>query len=95
MKSRGINPLYKKYKKLGFEVVGVVGGIDSMDNYRKSISKHKYPWENLAEINEENRIWEKYNIANSGGGQYLVDKNGTILSINPDPKELEKYLIKM
>lgn len=94
-KSRGIIPLYKKYKKLGFEVVGVVGGIDSNENFHKSISRHKYPWESLAEINEENRLWEKYNIANSGGGQFLVDKNGTILSINPDPKDLENFLIKM
>ena len=80
---------------MGFEVIGVVGGIDSREKYQKAIKKHKYPWANLAEVNQENRIWEKYNLIRSPGDQFLVDKNGTILSINPEPEELEKFITKM
>ena len=51
-----------------------------------------HPWLNLIELNNKNDIWNKYNIAGSGGSTFLVDSRGKILAIHPDAEELENHL---
>jgi thiol-disulfide isomerase/thioredoxin len=94
-KGRDIIPLYNKYKNAGFAVIGVVGGIKTKNEYFKADKSEKYPWENLYELNDENEIWQKYNIDNAGGGTFLVDENGVILAINPSTEEVENKLIEL
>ena len=85
-------PVYLKYKDSGFGIIGVVGGIKNIESYQKAIDKENFPWRNLREINNENRIWEKFNIMNSGGATFLIDNEGIILAINPTIEETEKIL---
>lgn len=91
-KSKKIVPLYDELKASGFDVVAVVGGISDMESFTKAVEKYKYPWTTLVEINNEYRIWEKYNIIRSGGNQFLVDSEGKILAINPKPDEIMELL---
>jgi thiol-disulfide isomerase/thioredoxin len=91
-KGREIVSLYKKYKDVGFEVIGVVGGIKDIESYKNALDKENYPWQNLSEINNQNKIWEKYNIMNYGGRMFLIDNKGIILAIDPTVGEIEKFL---
>jgi thiol-disulfide isomerase/thioredoxin len=94
-KSKSILPVYDDLKNSNFEILAVIGGVKSKTEYIEAIKKHKYPWIQLADINEENNIWEKYNISNQGGAQILVDKTGTILAINPELSELKQIILKI
>lgn len=94
-KSRKVVPIYKEYKDLGFNVIGVVGGIKSEKEFNEAVKKNKYTWTLLLEINNENKIWEKYNLSYSGGSQFLVNKEGKILAINPTPDELRKFITEL
>ena len=91
-KSRKVIPIYLEFQDRGFAVIGVVGGISSKEKYYRAIRKHKYPWPLLAEINNENNLWEKYYISKAGGGQFLVDNKGEILAINPSVLELRNFI---
>ncbi len=93
-KSKKVLPVYEEYKDKGFEVVGVIGGIDTEEKYKQAIKKHHYPWLLLSEINNENGLWEKYYISEGGGGQFLVDNKGRILAINPSSEELKEHILK-
>lgn len=91
-KGRDMIPIYNKYKAAKFEIVGVVGGIKDTESYLKAIDKEKYPWQNLSEISNKNKIWEKYNIMNAGGRMFLIDNKGIILAIDPTVEETEKII---
>jgi len=93
-KSKKVIPILEEFKDSGFAVIGVVGEISSKEQFNKAIEKHKYPWTILSEISNENNLWEKYNISKSGGSQFLVDKKGNILAINPTPDELKEFIMK-
>lgn len=92
--SRSMVPVYNDFKDLGFTILGVANEIDNIDQLKKTLQREKFPWLNLIEINNQNRIWTKYGIANAGGGTFLVDNNGIILAINPSAEEVRRILIK-
>ena len=91
-KSQKVVPIYEEFKENGFEVVGVVGGINTKEKYLEAVEKHKYPWLLIAEVNDENKLWEKYCISGGGGGQFLIDNKGKILAISPSPDDLRKII---
>jgi thiol-disulfide isomerase/thioredoxin len=90
--SKSYIPVYEKYKSRGFVVLGVANEFKNTNAFKKAIEKDKYPWLNLIELDNKNRIWDKYNISNSGGSTFLVDSKGVILAIHPDAEELDKIL---
>jgi thiol-disulfide isomerase/thioredoxin len=92
-RSRELIPLYENYKDNKLAIIGVVGGIKNIKAYNTAIEQENFPWKNYLEVNNQNKIWEKYNISNAGGGVFVIDKQGTILAIDPDIKDLEKILI--
>ncbi|MDZ7774429.1 MAG: redoxin domain-containing protein [Bacteroidales bacterium] len=93
-KSKKVVPIYKEFKDNGFGVIGVIGGISTLEKFKQTVKKHKYPWLLLAEINYENNLWEKYYISKSGGGQFLVDNKGKILTINPSADDLRNFILE-
>ena len=60
----------------------------------RTIRREKYPWLNLIELNDENKIWRKYNLLNSSGGTVLISPNGEILEIDPTAEKLASILQK-
>ncbi|HJR99851.1 MAG TPA: TlpA disulfide reductase family protein [Flavobacterium sp.] len=90
--SKSYIPVYEKYKEKGFVILGVANEFKNTNAFVKAIEKDKYPWLNLIELENKNRIWDKYNISNSGGSTFLIDARGIILAIHPDAEELDKIL---
>lgn len=93
--SKSYIPVYEKYKDKGFLIVGVAGEFKNTDAFKIALTKDKYPWLNLIELDNKNGIWNKYNISNSGGSSFLIDSKGVILAINPDAEQLEKIIEKL
>ncbi|GEC71697.1 AhpC/TSA family protein [Flavobacterium flevense] len=90
--SKSYIPIYEKYKEKGFVILGVANEFKNTNAFVKAIEKDQYPWLNLIELENKNRIWDKYNISNSGGSTFLIDARGIILAIHPDAEELDKIL---
>ncbi|MFV0345455.1 MAG: redoxin domain-containing protein [Bacteroidales bacterium] len=92
--SREMIPVYNEFKDKGFTIVGVAGEFKSTDKLVKFMEKNKWAWLNLVELDRQNNIWQKYGVDNSGGGIFLIDKDGTIIAINPTAEEVRKELDK-
>ena len=89
--SKSMIPIYEKYKDRGFTVVGVARE-DKRENMERALAQDGYPWLNLLELRDENKIWNKYGVNYAGGIIVLVDRDGTILAIHPTAEEVEKIL---
>ena len=59
---------------------------------KKTIEKDGYPWLNLVDLNKEKQIWYKYGIGRQGGAIFMVNSEGTIIAINPEPEEVISLL---
>ena len=90
--SKSYIPIYEKYKDKGFVILGVANEFKNTNAFEKAIEKDRYPWLNLIEMDNKNRIWNKYNISNSGGSTFLVNSKGVIVAVNPDAGALDKLL---
>jgi peroxiredoxin len=90
--SRSMIPVYNEFKDRGFTIVGVAAEQENTDQLKITLGREKFPWVNLVELKNQNGIWIKYGIPNSGGGTFLVDKNGKILAIKPTAKEVKDIL---
>lgn len=86
--------LKENYAKLSnhAQIISVVGGVDTKVKAEKAIATYNYPWKSYVEISNQNKIWEKYGIANAGGAQFLIDTQGKIVAINPSIEELLKIV---
>lgn len=93
--SKSYIPIYEKYKEKGFVILGVANEFKNTNAFVKAIEKDKYPWLNLIELDNKNRIWDKYNVSNSGGSTFLIDSKGVIVAIHPDAEELDKILARL
>ena len=92
VKSRLVVPIYAQYKDKGFKVVGIAREFKNTDAVKRRISKEQFAWLNLVELDDKQNVWNTYGISNGTGLMILVDKDGTILSVDPKPEELEKIL---
>lgn len=93
-KIRLVVPIYNKYKNKGFAVVGIAREFQSTDALKLRLSKEQFSWTNLVELDDKQKIWNRYGISNGVGLMVLVDRDGTILAIDPKPEEIEKILQK-
>ena len=57
-----------------------------------AIKKDGYPWLNLVEMNDRDRIWQKYGAGNGGGRIILVAADGSIVKVDPTAEYVKKYL---
>ena len=83
--------LYPKYKAKGFEIFGV--SIDAgRNNWLKAIRKDKINWLQVNDPGDWSAKivaqWGLYGIPTS----YLIDKNGKLIAMDLEGKELEKAL---
>jgi len=91
LSNRQLVKLYSKYKDKGFEIYGVSLDQDKKD-WIKAISKDKITWPQVIDSRgweAQTAIdWNLYQIPTS----YLINKDGIIIAIDPEKKDLEKAL---
>lgn len=93
-----IVPLYEKYHKQGFEVLGT--SIDKdVEDWKVSINKHKYPWRHVVD-NEKDAKTHMSNVQNMYlfrgiPTTILIDKKGIIRGRNLEDEYLENEIIKL
>lgn len=92
--SKSMIPVYNDYKDRGFTIVGIARESE-LTAAVNAAKKDNYPWLNLVEVGDAGKIWEKYGLGNSGGGSFLVDKDGKILAVAPTAEEVRTILGKM
>lgn len=92
--SKSYIPVYNEFKDRGFTIVGVAREKGDDKRMRIAIEKDGYTWTNLLELNDKNKIWEKYGIGNAGGCSFMVDEKGVILAIRPTAEEVRKILLE-
>ena len=85
-------PVYEEYKDKGFTILGVAREMNNSENMEKAIEKYKFTWLNLIELDDQNKIWRKYDIPFSGGGTFLIAEDGDIVAIDPTAEEVRDYL---
>lgn len=86
-------PIYEKYKDKGFTVVAIAHE-NELSAMTKAAQKDGYPWQSLIDLNDELHIWQKNGLGFSGGGMFLIDRDGTIISTSTDAAELEPLIKK-
>lgn len=85
-------PVYEEYKDKGFVVVGVAREFKNTKNLELALEKDGYPWLQLLELNDSRQIWTRYMLGNAGGGVFLIDRDGTILAVNPTAEQIREVL---
>lgn len=58
----------------------------------KAIKQDQYPWLNLVELNDRQNLWNKYGAGNGGGIIVMVDREGTVIAVNPSTEEIRAKL---
>ena len=91
--SRDLIPLYEQYKDKGFTVIGIARE-NEVSSMTKAAEKDGYPWQNLIDLKDELNVWQKNGLGFAGGGMYLIDRDGTILSNSTEVDELEPLIRK-
>lgn len=92
-RSESMIPVYEEFRDRGFTVVGVANERNA-ENMRRAIAQDGYKWLNLLTLNDRELIWERYGCPGAGGMIVLVDRDGTILAINPTVDEVREILNK-
>lgn len=89
--NRGLAKIYSKYKDDGFEIFGVSLD-DSKSAWKKAVEKDKVKW---LQVNEAGggeattaRKWGIYAFPTT----YLINKDGILIGMDLEPKELEMAL---
>ena len=91
--SRNLIPLYEEYKDKGFTVIGIARE-NEVSSMTKAAEKDGYPWQNLIDLKDELNVWQKNGLGFAGGGMYLIDRDGTILSNSTEVDEQEPLIRK-
>ena len=88
-------PIYQEYKDKGFTVIAVARENNNTKAMEKAIKQDQYPWLNLVELNDRQNLWNKYGAGNGGGIIVMVDKEGTVIAVNPSTEEIRAKLKRM
>jgi len=91
-----LKDLYKKYKKDGFEVVGI-GTADDEAKWRKAIKEDQISWLHLLDPSEEHQwgvVARQYGVPFLPT-TFLMDENEKIILRNPTKEDLDKKLAEL
>jgi len=82
--------IYSLFEKRGFNIIGIANEKEeTIEKWRNVISKHLLPWKQYIDMNgfECNNL----NI-NSFPSNFLINKEGKVVAMNLDPKDLNDFL---
>lgn len=86
IRSKALIPVYEKYAGDDFTVVGVALEYKNDAAWRNALAKDGYPWTNLIAIDAAPTLMANHSRV------FLLDRNGTILAIDPTPADLDTIL---
>ena len=93
VKSRKLIPIYEEFKDSGFTIVGVASKYIHLKNVGKTLEKEGYPWNTMIDKPEnKSHMNASYGTLYSGGGTFLIDKDGKIVAIDPSIEEIKAFL---
>ena len=84
-------PIYEKYKDKGFNVIAVAHE-EKLSDMTRAAEQDAYPWQSYIDLNDQLKVWQKNGLGFSGGGMYLIDSNGIILSSSTNVEDLEPLI---
>lgn len=87
-KSRNVLNNLDAIQSNAVKVIGVIGGVPTMEKYEADKLRFPYPWPVYPEVDDAQKIWQKYGFENGGGGQVLINGSGMIVAINPSVEEI-------
>ena len=89
--NREVGPIYNQYAKKGFEVFAISLDTDK-SAWKQAVDKDKINWLQMLEPGGWDGAtalaWKIDQLPTS----FLVDRHGVIISIDPSPTELQRYL---
>ena len=88
---KALIPIYEKYKDKGFNVIAIARE-ETLSDMIRAAEKDGYPWQSYIDLNDQLNVWLKNGLGLGGGGMYLIDSNGTILSNSIDVETLEPLI---
>ena len=86
-------PVYEEFHDKGFVIIGIARERGTSSAAEAAVTLHKYPWENLVEVDDAGQIWNKYGMGGAAGCKFLIDEKGIIVAINPSVDEIRNFLI--
>ncbi len=89
--NKGLIKLYSKYKKNGFEIVSVSLD-DNKHNWMKAVSKDKITWLQINDSRGPDAMSAAQWQVDAIPASFLIDKNGNVVAINAEKKELENKI---
>ena len=78
--SKQMIPVYEHYKDKDFVVVAIARE-QNEENMEKAREKDGYPWKSYVDVEDRLGIWYKHGVPNAAGKTFLIDRDGTILSV--------------
>ncbi len=90
--SKEMIPVYEAYKDKGFTVIAVAREAMDTKAMQAAMEQDGYPWPSLVDLDDRHAVWERLGVGNAGGKTWLIDRDGTILLVNPAAEEVRKYL---
>jgi hypothetical protein len=94
-KNRLLLPIFNEFKTKEFQIVGITKALLPLKKVKDKLQKENLPWMNLLDFKNRDRIWDKYGVFRVKNRIFLLDKTGTIISIDPTIEELRKELKKL
>ena len=91
--TRSFMPVYESYKDKGFEIITIVCESD-YDRWVQWVKDEKIPWITLIELENDINNEVLYSELLFSGGNYLVDKDGIVISHDLSAEELVGFLEK-
>ena len=89
--NKNLVKLYSKYKDKGFEILGVSLD-DNRKNWKKAMVKDKITWKQVVDTDGWDAIAALKWRVDALPSSFLIDKDGYVVAINLEKKELEDKL---
>lgn len=92
---RALKEIYQRYYDQDFTVVCVAREFKDNREWLAFIDKEGDSWPDLISLGKDHSIGTvDYGLGNAAGGSFLIDKDGTILKINPTEEDIEAAMAK-
>lgn len=91
-KSRDMVSVFEEFDGEEFTIIGIAREFNDTSKMRSALDREEFPWLNLVDLDDTHDVWRSYNIPFSGGGMFLIDENGIIVSVDPTASDVREYL---